>query len=298
MVRLPIQLLALVLVIPTSVTLVAQSAPDSGSPATFEPVLLPPKAGMMGVGMHIDEMDAPPVKNVPFCATITSEHTQNFADGNRIHTSDSSMLCRDSQGRTRREAELLMLGPAPGKPATKLVTIVDPVAGSRYLLDQNTKTAHKMPLKMFVGNDRPGKMVSVAPPESFAALSAGPGNVVYRKKLETSDANPSTTENLGEQTIDGIQAAGTRVTTTIPSGQMGNEQPITVTSERWYSSQLKAVVMTKHNDPWAGELKTQFTNVNTTEPDPSLFTVPSDYTIVDEKMGRISLQGPPPAIQP
>ena len=35
-------------------------------------------------------------------------------------------------------------------------------------------------------------------------------------------------------------------------------------------------VMTKHNDPWAGELKTQFTGVNTAEPDPSLFTVPAD----------------------
>jgi len=297
MARLPIHLLSLMLVIPTSVTLVAQSGPDSGSPATFGPVLLPPKAGM--VAMHVDEMDAPPVKNVPFCANITTEHTQNFADGNRIHTSDSSMFCRDSEGRTRREAGLLMLGPASAKPATKLITIIDPVSGSHYLLDQNTKTAHKMPLKVFIGNDRPGKMVSAAQAESFAAVtSTGPGNVVYRKKLETTDPNPPTTENLGEQTIDGIQATGTRVTTTIPSGQMGNEQPITVTSERWYSSQLKAAVMTKHNDPWAGELKTQFTNVNTTEPDPSLFAVPSDYTIVEEKMGHISLQGPPPPVQP
>src|SRR5262249_46508376 len=271
--RLQMHLLSLVLVIPTSVTLAAQSSPDSGLPSTAGPMLLPPKAGM--VDIHVDEMDAPPVKNLAFCANITTEHTQNFADGNRIHTTDSSTLCRDSEGRTRREAGLLMLGPASGKSATKLITIVDPVAGFRYLLDQNNKTVHKMPLKLFAANDRPGKMASSAPGEYFAAgPGMGAGNVVFRKKLEGPDANPPTTENLAEQTIDGIQAAGTRVTTTIPSGQMGNEQPITVTSERWYSSQLKAVVMTKHNDPWAGELKTQFTNVNTSEPDPSLFTVP------------------------
>ena len=82
---------------------------------------------------------------------------------------------------------------------------------------------------------------------------------------------------------------------TIPSGQMGNEQPILVTSERWYSPELKAAVMTKHNDPWAGELKTQFTSVNTAEPDPSLFTIPSDYKIVDDKEGPFTIKLPPPA---
>jgi hypothetical protein len=73
------------------------------------------------------------------------------------------------------------------------------------------------------------------------------------------------------------------MTTTIPSGSMGNEQPILITSETWYSPELKATVMTKHNEPWAGELKTQFTNVNTAEPDRSLFTIPSDYKIMNER---------------
>jgi hypothetical protein len=53
--------------------------------------------------------------------------------------------------------------------------------------------------------------------------------------------------------------------------------------------------MTKHTDPWAGELKTQFTNVNTAEPDSSLFAVPSDYKIVDEKAGPFVIQKQLPA---
>jgi hypothetical protein len=57
---------------------------------------------------------------------------------------------------------------------------------------------------------------------------------------------------------------------------------------------LKATVMTKHTDPWAGELKTQLTNVSNSEPDPSLFTVPSDYKIVDEKPFQIKLPPLPP----
>jgi hypothetical protein len=128
----------------------------------------------------------------------------------------------------------------------------------------------------------------------------GPGNVMYYSTATTSKnagpmQNPPDVESLGDQTINGIHATGTRVTTTIPAGSMGNEQPILVQSETWSSPELKATVMTKHTDPWAGELKTQLTNVNNSEPDLSLFTVPSDYKIVDEKpMQMIKLQPRPP----
>jgi len=101
---------------------------------------LAPKAGM--VSMQVEDMDAQPVKGAPFCATITTEHTQIFSDGNRIHTSDNSTLCRDGEGRTRREASLNLLGAAPQTSAPKLITIMDPVAGFRYMLDSESKTAH------------------------------------------------------------------------------------------------------------------------------------------------------------
>jgi hypothetical protein len=78
--------------------------------------------------------------------------------------------------------------------------------------------------------------------------------------------------------------------TTIPAGKMGNEQPVLITSERWYSPELKAAIMTKHCDPWAGELTTQLTKVNTSEPDSSLFVVPSNYKVVDEQAGPFMLQ--------
>jgi hypothetical protein len=71
-----------------------------------------------------------------------------------------------------------------------------------------------------------------------------------------------------------------------------------VTSERWYSSELKAAVMTKHTDPWAGELKTEFTSVDTSEPDPSLFTVPSDYKLIEDKEGQVRIRMAAPAPPP
>jgi len=250
----------------------------------------------------MSSMDAAPIKGAPFCANIVTEHTENLSDGNRIHTTDNSTLCRDSEGRTRREVGLNLLGAASQTSSPKLITIADPVARVRYVLDTENKVAQKMPLRPEKGPDTavapgtPGKGGQIM----VYQQSGGSGSDVTFDKMTVNKSGPDSgepdpaSENLGDQTINGIHATGTRVTTTIPAGKMGNEKPIIVTSERWYSSELKATVMTKHDDPWAGELKTEFTSVNTAEPDSSLFTVPADYKIVDVKDGAMTIKLIPP----
>ena len=288
--------LAGILTLATGAT--AQVSPDatfmfSGGPMQAKPGV---------VTMRVEGMDAAPIKGAPFCATVVTEHTQSLSDGNRIHTTDNAMLCRDSEGRTRREAGVNLLGAAPQTSLPKLVTIVDPVAGVRYLLDTENKIAQKMPLMpgegpdTRVSMDAPGKNGQVM----IYQRTGGPGSDVVFNKVIVNKTGPDsgesapTSENLGDQTIDGIHATGTRMTTTIPAGKMGNEKPIIVTSERWYSPELKATIMTKHDDPWAGELKTEFKSVSTSEPDSSLFTVPADYKVVDIKDGPIKIKLTPP----
>ena len=263
-----------------------------GGPETFQGPL-PPMGGIhgqAGIGLHMETMDVAPVKGTPFCATLSTEHTQVFADGNRIHTTNDATLCRDSEGRTRREAELDLLGAVTQKSPHKLITIVDPIAGFRYVLDTKEKIARKMPLPPggARGPGQPGGRIKIRDEEDTFFYSGGgqQSSHVFMKKIGPDpNASEPSTESLGDQTIGGVHATGTRVTTTIAAGSMGNEQPILVTSESWYSPELKALVLTKHVDPWAGELKTQFTNVTPSEPDRSLFTVPSDYKVVDEKEG-------------
>jgi hypothetical protein len=288
----------LIAVIMSAATMAAQNSPESAPVpiALAGQVALSPKAPM--IAMHVDNMDAAPAKGAPFCATVATEHTQTFADGNRIHTADNSTLCRDGEGRTRREAGLNLLGAGPRTTASRLITIDDAVSGVRYMLDPDNEIAHKMILP---SPDHLAKTISPAglPEKSehvmvyrSADSAAGPvlsSNVFFKKGGQDSDEATSS-ENLGDQNINGILATGTRMTTTIPAGKMGNDKPIAVTSERWYSSDLKATVMTKHTDPWAGELKTEFTNVNTSEPDPFLFKVPSDYKILDDKAGPFTMQ--------
>jgi hypothetical protein len=93
--------------------------------------------------------------------------------------------------------------------------------------------------------------------------------------------------------IEGVQAQGTRTTTTIPAGDIGNERPINIVDERWYSPDLKMSVMTKHSDPRNGETNFQLKNINRSSPPPNLFEVPSDYMVTTGGGGRGGRGGAP-----
>jgi len=85
------------------------------------------------------------------------------------------------------------------------------------------------------------------------------------------------TEELGEQNIEGVSAKGTRTITTIPAGAIGNERSIETVYEKWFSDELQMVVYSKSSDPRFGEQTYRLTNINRSEPDPSLFTPPPGY---------------------
>ena len=97
------------------------------------------------------------------------------------------------------------------------------------------------------------------------------------------------TEELGTQNIEGVDAEGTRTITTIPAGAIGNERPIEITYEKWYSRELQLVVMSKHNDPRFGEQTYRLTNIVRSEPDPSLFTLPNGYKLITEPSGAYTV---------
>ena len=107
---------------------------------------------------------------------------------------------------------------------------------------------------------------------------SGPGTSVVIAQRKNEDHN-EVKEDLGKQVIEGVEAEGTRTTVTIPAGEIGNERPIEIVNERWYSPELQLVVMTRHSDPRSGETTYRLTNINRTEPAKSLFEVPGDYTI-------------------
>jgi hypothetical protein len=81
--------------------------------------------------------------------------------------------------------------------------------------------------------------------------------------------------------IDGLWAHGTRTTTTIPVNAQGNDRPLVMISENWFSEELKLQVLSKRSDPRRGETTDRLTNIDRSEPDPALFRPPADYTITE-----------------
>jgi hypothetical protein len=231
---------------------------DEGGPGAFGE-----RIELLGFGgLHGGKV----VKGAPFSAVAVSETTQTLADGNHITRKTQTNLYRDSQGRFRREVTLPTIGPltASGLPHS-FVEISDAVAGTAYVLEPDQKVARHMPGHMAMRVRTKGG-------------PGGPDDVVYSNFKESTKAIAKT-ESLGTQTIDGVNAEGARTTRTIPAGEIGNENPITIVSERWYSAELQLVVKSTHSDPRFGDTAYTVTNIQRTEPDASLFTIPADYTV-------------------
>ena len=83
------------------------------------------------------------------------------------------------------------------------------------------------------------------------------------------------------------QRTGRAATSTIEAGAIGNDRPIQIVSERWYSPDLQVDVMTRHSDPRMGEEITRLANINRAEPDPGLFQVPAGYQLVEGKQKSV-----------
>ena len=140
----------------------------------------------------------------------------------------------------------------------------------------------------------PAEGPSIARPAKQPTLAEGP-SIPRPPKQPTPAEGPSSprpvkseisigakkTESLGKQMIEGIEAEGTRSTATIAAGEIGNRLPIEIVDERWYSPELQTLLISKHHDPRSGETIYRLTNINRSEPDRSLFEVPSDYYTLD-----------------
>jgi TonB family protein len=91
----------------------------------------------------------------------------------------------------------------------------------------------------------------------------------------------TSTEQLGKRTVEGVECEGTRTVTTIPIGSIGNERPLETVGETWFSPELKMIILSKRSDPRFGESTYRVTNISRSEPEATLFQVPSDYALED-----------------
>jgi hypothetical protein len=220
------------------------------------------------------------VKGAPYTAEAVTETVQALADGNRITRKTTSQVARDSEGRTRRQDKFGGIGPWAAQGAHEIVFIHDPVAKVSWVLEVEAKTARKMPLPP--GDIKPGENMQMTIRRSDEAGGKMEERVVVIRHAGGAAA-PGKSESLGKRNVEGVVADGTRTTLTIPTGEMGNERPIEVVSERWFSPELQTTVMTRNSDPRMGETTYRLTNIVRTEPPRSLFDVPPEYKVTEIK---------------
>jgi hypothetical protein len=217
-----------------------------------------------------------PTKGAPYSAETIVEGTQALADGNRIHKKTTGRVYRDGEGRTRREED------RPNGVVS--ISITDPVGGFSYSLDQKNKVAWRTPMgaSWVIMDKLEATQVDAARADAerrVAEVTAAGGG--RRVATVTNPGSPASAAPLEHKVLEGIQVEGRKSTRTIPAGQVGNEQPLTVVSEQWRSPELKVLVMTRHADPRTGESTYRLVNIIRAEPDRSLFMVPPDYEVKD-----------------
>ena len=255
------------------------------------------------------------VKGAPYTAQSVTESVQTLSDGNRIVRKHTAQLYRDTEGRTRREQTVNYIGPyAASGEELQTVFINDPVAGFTYILEPNSKTARKLPRMQLRFKVEEGaaagerqkavqeamKKIEVErtftrvpgpnAPAGTAVIVTGQAGPEGATFLRHSSKHEAKTEKLEARSFDGVMAEGTRTTVTIPAGEIGNEMPINIVDEHWYSPELQVVVMTRHSDPRSGETTYRLTNISRAEPAATLFQPPSDYTIKE-------VTGPGPGVR-
>jgi hypothetical protein len=235
------------------------------------------------------------VKGAPYSAEASTETLQVLADGNRISRKITNSVARDGEGRTRREETLGQPGSAEQR---KFIFINDPVAQTTYVLDNTSKEAHVTQTMQYRAMAKEMEAKRSAEHEVTRTVT----NFHVRNEqsagiaigVESNSTGSEKVEQLGTRTIQGVAAEGRRVTNTIAAGEIGNDRPIEVVRETWYSSELQITLMSTTSDPRIGTTTYQVTSLQRGEPSQSLFVIPAEYTTVKENgnvMVRVERRG-------
>ena len=217
---------------------------------------------------HISDVTS--VTGCPFSAVIEITQTQTLADGTHIQTKSKGVVYRDSLGRIRYENHSFVPTDKEIPESPNMIQIFDPVARFSYWLSPRNAVATRSRLDEPATNQK----ATTQPQQSPTRGSASP---------QVQEPRPdSVVEKLGTQLIEGILVTGRKNTVTFPAGMEGNDRPIVVVSEVWDSSDMGMRLLEKISNPRTGDMERRMTNLSRTEPDPSLFQVPADYTIKGE----------------
>lgn len=227
----------------------------------------------------------------PYTAEFKITSMQTLANGTTITRESTEIEARDSAGRSLHSSSGQGLG-VDRDPISR-TNVSDPAGGTQSQWDSRTKKArvYKLPPEEQRGcwsNDagdftisrydgpRPGR-----PAPSGTALPGG--GVLVPARRHTPEV-----EDLGTTTIQGYEAQGKRMTTTIPAGEIGNSEPIVIVNEYWSSPQFPLTLRDINDDPRSGKRTRELVSLTPGEPDLSIFQPPQGYDVSEEELHQIT----------
>jgi hypothetical protein len=235
----------------------------------------------LGQNQSITAAILQPVAGQPYQAEKVTHSRQILGDGTVITHDTRGLIARDAEGRMREELYQVHSGNMNGKQmemSLQSATVGDPIAHTMLIWTGAAKIAMQMQLPSLPKLPVMGGVALATPPPGTSIVDLGTPNSPLIAGISASDIH---TEDLGKQSIEGVLVTGKRVTTTIPTGEIGNDRPIVVVHEEWRSPELKIVVKTIDTDPRTGEQTMELQGLSRADPDPALFQAPAGYKVQD-----------------
>jgi hypothetical protein len=206
---------------------------------------------------RIEGINIPPVADSPFTAKVVVTWDQPMVGGGVVSRKYYTLVARDSQGRVRRETRDFIPADSSAEPPLRSFAITDPVSSTRITCAQDamncTVAAYHAPLLS-------------------TEVASGPP-AVQTKGL--------TRQNLGQQTMSSMPVVGTRETTSTVAGTGGYSRVVITSKDLWYSPDLNMYLSVIRKDPQLGQITLTVTDLSRGEPDPTWFSVPAGYKMVD-----------------
>jgi hypothetical protein len=253
--------------------------------------------------------------SVPYTVEFRTTRVQTLANGATITRETKEIRARDSQGRSMTAITLI-----PATDGERSFTNFHVNLPDRTIINwtSNSKRAqviHLQPLGSSgcwtsvpdVGSAG-SFVVQPAPAAPLAPAAAGGsgggmgGGGVAGAILSQAGGAPfprqalgapiqSQHEELGTDTILGVEVQGARMTRTTPAGRIGNDEPLLRTEEIWSAPSLGGLVLREiTDDPRTGKSTREAVSLDLSEPDPAVFQPPEGYEIVDQELHEVPCQ--------
>jgi hypothetical protein len=203
----------------------------------------------------VEDMYVPPKPGLPFIGKSVVTWTRKDASTSQF--AFLSMVARDSSGKLYFESRRRTAESGEVQPRWNFI-IIDPKEQTRTTCYVATKTCRINAFR----------------------------HSVYSESEDTEDVpRAATTESLtlGASVIDALTVEGTRETTSVAAGAYGNSKPLVITREVWHSPELDLDVSITKTDPRSGTFVRKIEILSRREPDPEYFTIPGDYTFLDNR---------------